>query len=203
MRKVLAKTPELLPLVEKSRFPTNRPPGQKPAPGARLGFRGCVLWGAASPWLFADGEEGSETNFPQELVRAQPACQLFLLQPRESSDDWERMGLKHLRGGRLLEAHLKASRYRVSGAYKSLPEFGNQTLGCQLFIFFKSRPETRYGLPRWCGSEESACRCRRRGFDPWVRKRKWQPTPNILSWEIPWMRNLAGYSPWGHRVGHN
>ena len=101
-----AKTPELLPLGEKSRFPTNRPLGQKPAPGARLGFRGYVLWGAASPWLFADGEEGSETNVPQELVRAQPACQPFLLQPWESSDDWERMGLKHLHGGRLLEAHL-------------------------------------------------------------------------------------------------
>ena len=37
------------------------------------------------------------------------------------------------------------------------------------------------GLPRWCSVEESACQCRRRGFDPWVRKipwrRKWQPTP--------------------------
>ena len=26
----------------------------------------------------------------------------------------------------------------------------------------------------------------------------------ILVWEIPWTeRNLAGYNPWGHRVGHN
>ena len=26
----------------------------------------------------------------------------------------------------------------------------------------------------------------------------------ILAWEIPWTeRNLAGYNPWGHRVGHN
>ena len=36
------------------------------------------------------------------------------------------------------------------------------------------------GLPWWLSSKESACQCRRHGFDPWVRKipwrRKWQPT---------------------------
>ena len=41
-----------------------------------------------------------------------------------------------------------------------------------------------YGLPRWCGGEESACQCRRCGFDPSVRKipwsRKWKPTPVFL-----------------------
>ena len=26
---------------------------------------------------------------------------------------------------------------------------------------------------------------------------------SILVWEIPWTEELAGYSPWGHRVGHN
>ena len=25
---------------------------------------------------------------------------------------------------------------------------------------------------------------------------------SILAWEIPWT-DEAGYSPWGHRVGHN
>ena len=25
----------------------------------------------------------------------------------------------------------------------------------------------------------------------------------ILAWRIPWTENLAGYNPWGHRVGHN
>ena len=38
-----------------------------------------------------------------------------------------------------------------------------------------------YGLPWWLSGKESACQCRRHGFDPWVRKipwrRKWQPTP--------------------------
>ena len=55
-------------------------------------------------------------------------------------------------------------------------------------------------LPRWLSSKESACQkkkkkkesacqCRRRGFNPWVGKipwrRKWQPT-RFLAWEIPW-----------------
>ena len=39
-------------------------------------------------------------------------------------------------------------------------------------------------LPRWHNGKESACQCRRCGFDPWVGKipwrRKWQPTPVFL-----------------------
>ena len=37
--------------------------------------------------------------------------------------------------------------------------------------------------------------------DAW--RRKWQPTPVFLSGECQGQRSLAGYSPWGHRVGHN
>jgi len=39
-------------------------------------------------------------------------------------------------------------------------------------------------IPRWRSGKESACQCRRCGFDPWVGKipwrRKWQPTPVFL-----------------------
>ena len=39
------------------------------------------------------------------------------------------------------------------------------------------------------------------GFDPWVGKipwkRKWQPTPVLLSGKSHGRRSLAGYSPWG------
>ena len=52
--------------------------------------------------------------------------------------------------------------------------------------------------------KEPACqckRCRRCGFNPWVRKiswgRKWQPTPVFLPGESCGQRSLAGYSPWG------
>ena len=40
------------------------------------------------------------------------------------------------------------------------------------------------GPPSWLSGKESACRCRRHSFDPWVGKipwrRKWQPTPVFL-----------------------
>ena len=40
------------------------------------------------------------------------------------------------------------------------------------------------GLPRWLSGKDSACQCRRCGFNPWVRnvpwRRKWQPTPVSL-----------------------
>ena len=63
-----------------------------------------------------------------------------------------------------------------------------------------------FGLPKWLSGKESACQgrsCRRCGFDPWVRKipwrRKWQPTPVFLPGESHGQRNLAGYSPAGHK----
>ena len=48
--------------------------------------------------------------------------------------------------------------------------------------------------------------CGRPGFNPWVRKipcrRKWQPTSVFLPVKSHGQRNLAGYSPWSRRVGH-
>ena len=26
---------------------------------------------------------------------------------------------------------------------------------------------------------------------------------SILAWRIPWAEELVGYSPWGHRIGHD
>ena len=46
------------------------------------------------------------------------------------------------------------------------------------------------GLPWWLSGKQSTCQCRRLGFSPWVGKipwrRKWQPTPVFLPWEILW-----------------
>ena len=48
--------------------------------------------------------------------------------------------------------------------------------------------------------KESACQCKRHGFDPWVRKiswrRNWQPTP-VLPRKWHGQRSLVGYCPWG------
>ena len=55
------------------------------------------------------------------------------------------------------------------------------------------------GLPRCLGGKESTCKCRRRRFNPWVRKiscsRKWQSTPVFLPGKFHGQRSLAGYSP--------
>jgi len=55
----------------------------------------------------------------------------------------------------------------------------------------------------WLSGKESTCQFRRRGFNRWVRKipwrRKWQPTPVFLPGKSHGQRNLAGYSPWGHK----
>jgi len=49
--------------------------------------------------------------------------------------------------------------------------------------------------------------CRRPGFDSCVgkipRRREWQPTPVFLPGESHGQRSLAGYIPWGCRVGQD
>ena len=56
------------------------------------------------------------------------------------------------------------------------------------------------GFPKWGSGKESACRCRRLRFNPWVRKspwcRKWQLTPEFLPGKFHGQRSLEGYSPW-------
>ena len=65
-----------------------------------------------------------------------------------------------------------------------------------------------YGFPWWLSDKEFTYQCRRRAFNPWVRKipwrRKWPPTPVFLPGKSHGQRSLAGCSPWDHeRVGHN
>ena len=58
---------------------------------------------------------------------------------------------------------------------------------------------------QWQG-KEPACQCRRHKrhrFNPWVWKipwrRAWQPVPVLLPGESHSQRNLASYTPWGHK----
>ena len=60
------------------------------------------------------------------------------------------------------------------------------------------------GFPGGTSAKEPTCqcrRCKRWGFDPWVRKspwwRIWQPTPLFLPGKSHQQRSLAGYNPWG------
>jgi len=56
------------------------------------------------------------------------------------------------------------------------------------------------GLPWWLSNKESACSCRRHGFEPWVGKilwrRKWQLTPVFLPGKSHGQSSPVGYSPW-------
>ena len=70
---------------------------------------------------------------------------------------------------------------------------------------FKARKQWK-GLARWRSGKESACRCKRckrRGFNPWVRKipqrSKQQPTAVLLPAESQGQRSLVGYSPQGRQ----
>ena len=82
---------------------------------------------------------------------------------------------------------------------------------CKLFlIFLPDRDRKKYnyqvkshilGLPWWLSGEESACKCRRHKFDPWVGKIPWrrkrQPILVFLPGKSHGHRSLVGYSPWG------
>ena len=68
---------------------------------------------------------------------------------------------------------------------------------------FICRTASKERLPRLLSGKESACQCRRHGFNPWVRKipwrRKWQPTLVFLPGKSHGQRRLEGYSPWGRK----
>ena len=52
----------------------------------------------------------------------------------------------------------------------------------------------------WLRWKRVCLQCRRRRFNPWVRKilwREWQPTPVFLTAESHGQRSLVGYTPWG------
>ena len=58
-----------------------------------------------------------------------------------------------------------------------------------------------YHDPKQLSAKEPACHCRRRGFNPWVRKipwrRKWLPNPVFLPGESHGQGSL--FSPWGRK----
>ena len=64
------------------------------------------------------------------------------------------------------------------------------------------------GLPRWCNGKESACQCKKCGFDPWVGqfpwRRKMAAHSSILAWKIPWTNEPGGLQSMGSwRVRHD
>ena len=90
-------------------------------------------------------------------------------------------------------------KYNDDWARKRHPSsFLSRTTSYQLDICLLTK-----GLPWWSDGKETACQCRRRGFDPWVGKTPWrrerQSPPVFLPGESNGQRSLAGYSPRGRR----
>ena len=63
------------------------------------------------------------------------------------------------------------------------------------------------GFTGYSDSKESACNAGRPRFDPWAgeipQRMEWLSTPVVLPEEFQGQRSLAGYSPWGCRIGHD
>ena len=64
------------------------------------------------------------------------------------------------------------------------------------------------GLPWWLSGKESACQCRRLGFNPWVRKipleKEMATHSSILAWRIPWTEEPGGLQSMGlQRMGYD
>ena len=66
---------------------------------------------------------------------------------------------------------------------------------CSFFFF-----SPKLGFPGGLSGKESACQCRRHGFDPWVKKipwrRKWQPTAVYLSGKAHGQRSVGSQKSW-------
>ena len=63
--------------------------------------------------------------------------------------------------------------------------------------YIKPPKKSNMGVRSSSGSKASPCKA----GDPWIRK--WQPTPVFMPGEFLGQMSLAGYSPWGCRVGHD
>ena len=88
-----------------------------------------------------------------------------------------------------------------------LSRWSYPTISSSPSAFNHSSVTNKLRLPRWLSGKESVCQCGRRGFHPWMEKipwrSKWQRTPAFLPGKSHGHRSLAGYSPWGRRVGHD
>ena len=77
------------------------------------------------------------------------------------------------------------------------------SINAQVIVYYWTSARSGW----WLGGKESACQCRRCGFDPWVGKILWkgklQPIPVFLPGKFNGQRSLAGYSPWGCKIARH
>ena len=101
--------------------------------------------------------------------------------------------------GDLPDPRTESTSPALAGGFFTTEPLGNLDITVNMWQTYESRFK---GLPRWLSGEESASQCRRLGFDPWAGKthwrRKWQPTPVLLSEKSHGQRSPLNYIV--HRV---
>ena len=91
-----------------------------------------------------------------------------------------------------MTTHSSVLAWRIPGMGKpgGLPSMGSHRVGHDWSNLAVAAAAADLQLPWRLSGKESACQFRRCGFDHWVETiswgRKWQPTPVILAWKIPW-----------------
>ena len=64
----------------------------------------------------------------------------------------------------------------------SVPRFFSTVSGCNSYLYQSYVIMQLYSLPRWLSGKESACQCRRRRFNSWVRKIPGEENGNPLQY---------------------
>ena len=88
--------------------------------------------------------------------------------------------------------------FHIHFSHREITELPNFEKKVKFLVELQKKNKWILGLSLWLNDKESACQCRRYGFDSWVGKipwrRKWQATPVFLPGES---HRQTGYSPWG------
>ena len=93
--------------------------------------------------------------------------------------------------------------FHIHFSHREITELPNFEKKVKFLVELQKKNKWILGLSLWLSDKESACQCRRYGFDSWVGKipwrRKWQATPLFLPGKSRGQRSPAGYSPWGRK----
>ena len=159
------------------------------------------------PWDSPGKNTGVGCHFLLQCMKAKSESEVAQLCPTPSDPkDWSPPGSSVLGifQARVLEwgCHCLLHQYSFYSLTNSFTEWLGASM-CQALCWALSNLVFNGRLPRWHRGKDLACQCRRWGLDPTVWKipwrRKWQPTPVLLTGKISWTNSLVGYSPWGHK----
>ena len=148
-------------------------------------------------------------NSSKELERSREVGRFFWLEP------WKCQPLRRSSwsGENLWNAYLEwiclYRRTRRWGQTQQISELGQHgrimhfSPKLSQNVWKLGKRDFNFRVVHWLSGKEFTCQCRRHRFNlrvgkiPW--RRKWQPTPALLSGKSQRQRSLVGYSPWDHK----